>query len=121
MENETITNQLEGRGVTKTAIGWIIFLCGPLAFTIWDRMFAHFRHAQAPALECLEPRTWVLLGVLALASMWGTSALRGAWGSVLRIGLVVGQVWIALAIQFFVLEPAQAELGHYAAHTCGDL
>jgi hypothetical protein len=107
--------------VKKTALGWLIFLFGPVAFAAWDWAVAVLWHTQLPTIECFEPRFLVLLGVLAAGSVWGTAALRGGWGAALRVILVLGQLWIALVLLFFVLQPVQAELFHYPGMTCGDL
>jgi hypothetical protein len=105
----------------KIAFGWGMFLAGPFAFTLWDRAVAALRHAPLRTLECFEPRTVVLLAALLACSVWGTHALKGGWGTLLRILLVLGQLWMAVVLQLFVLEPIQAETGGYAGGTCGDL
>jgi hypothetical protein len=107
--------------VKRIALGWFVFLGGPVAFTVWDHTLAYLRHTQLPMLECLEPRTWVLLGALGVAAVTGTTTLSGGWGLALRILVILGQIAVALALLFLVLQPAQAELGGYPGLTCGDL
>jgi hypothetical protein len=103
------------------AIGWGVFLLGSIAFTAWDWIVGFVRHAPARALSCFEPRALLLLAALAVCLVLATSALTGVWGVLLRIFVVLGQLWLAMVLEFFVLEPLQAATGVYAGHVCGDL
>ena len=104
-----------------TILGWATFLLSPFAFTAWDWVMKALRQAPPRPLHCLEARVVLMLIVLVACAIWGTSALRGLWGTLLRVCLIVGQIWLALALDFFVIEPVQAESGIYSGAPCGDL
>jgi hypothetical protein len=107
--------------VKKLAVGWGIFLAGPFIFALSDWMVARLQGSAARTLGCMEPRTFLLYIALLIALVSASSALRGGWGTLLRILLILGQLWAAIILQFFVLEPIQAEVGFYAGQSCLDL
>jgi hypothetical protein len=107
--------------VTKVFAGWVLYLVAPLVLTGWDALYGMLSHRPPRALVCMETPTIVVY--LAMCVLWtsGTREMRGGWGALLRIILILGQLWMAAVVQFFVIDPLRAETGVYSGTVCGDL
>jgi hypothetical protein len=100
---------------------WAMFVLAHLAFVAWDSAATLLAGDPRRYLECWEPRTWPLYPGLALAVLVDTRALRGAWGTLLRMMGLLAQLWFAALLATLLLEELMGAVGPYLGTTCGDI